>query len=441
MRKFNSFFKGAILLFANVIEPTVVHGQEPIEVLEESAAASKPLQLPLLNTFFGSLLFDPISFDAHSLQRFKAFLFRAASDMTDPVCKTHEFYRRLHLEQTLGQQSIKELSLQDRLVHFVKIAGYAQKAISNTFPAMALRSVAASLDNTPYLYYRDEQIPAKTLPQDKAFTLLSWNVCFVAAGYPISDGGVLPWSERIDQVIDKIVEKDADVNCLYETFDTESAFYLSEKLREKGYTHIYFDIGPQALGASSGILVASKYAIHNPEFTQFPDDSLVGRAKYAAKGVFSFDLQSEGTPFAKVFATHLQHSEEPEFPTEEEIDARRMQMQVIIDKIQAEQGKAIVVTGDLNLDDNEFSSSTWQHLFEKGDRFDASNKTWGGDAFCAEMMGKRGSRGLNLDHTMVLKKSVQAIQTDFVDTGFDATSFNPDALSDHAGLLSKIVVS
>ncbi|MES2121416.1 MAG: endonuclease/exonuclease/phosphatase family protein [Chlamydiota bacterium] len=437
MKKINSFLKVAISLWATVFQMGVAHGDESTPMQQE-LKNDLSLKLPLPGSIWGSLLFDPISFDNTLLQKVKAFLFRVASDMTDPVCKVHEFYRKLHLEGTLPEE---KSSLANKLVHFVKMTGYAHKAITTTFPAIALRSVASSLGSDPYLSHVSEAASSKTLPQSKTFTLLTWNVCFVAAGYPITDGGVLPWSERIDRVIDKIVEKDADVNCLYETFDTKSAFYLSEKLKEKGYTHIYFDIGPQALGASSGIMVASKYAIENPEFTPFPDEALVGRAKYSAKGVFSFDLLSEGNAFAKVFATHLQHSEEPEFPTSEEIEARRHQMNVITDKFQEREGKGIIVTGDLNLDDAEFQSSEWQHLFLKGDRFDANSKTWGGDAFCAEMMGKRGSKGLNLDHTMVLKKSVKEIHTYFVETGFDAEVFNPDALSDHAGLYSEITLS
>lgn len=437
MKKINSYFKVAFSLWATVFQMGVAHGDESIAVQQE-LKNDLSLKLPLPGNVWGSLVLDPLSLDNNFLQRVKAFLFRVASDMTDPVCKVHEFYRKLHLEGTLPEE---QSSLANKFVHFVKMTGYAHKAIATTFPAIALRSVATTLGSQPYLSHVGEAIHSKELPSSKTFSLLTWNVCFVAAGYPITDGGVLPWSERIDRVIDKIVEQDADVNCLYETFDTKSAFYLSEKLKEKGYTHIYFDIGPQALGASSGIMVASKYAIENPEFTPFPDEALVGRAKYSAKGVFSFDLSSNGSAFAKVFATHLQHSEEPEFPTSEEVEARRQQMRVIIEKIQGEEGKAIVVTGDLNLDDAEFQSSEWQHLFQKGDRFDADLKTWGGDAFCAEMMGKRGSKGLNLDHTMVLKKSVREIHTYFVETGFDAEVFNPEALSDHAGLLSKITLS
>src|SRR5690606_8728250 len=112
---------------------------------------------------------------------------------------------------------------------------------------------------------------------------------------------------------------------IYETFDTKSAFLLAEKLKEKGYTHFYFNIGPQALGVSSGIFVASKYEIGQPEFTRFPKETLVGRTKAAAKGIFAFDLKSHGKSFARIHATHLQHSEECSHPTQEERSGRERQ--------------------------------------------------------------------------------------------------------------------
>jgi endonuclease/exonuclease/phosphatase family metal-dependent hydrolase len=166
---------------------------------------------------------------------------------------------------------------------------------------------------------------------------------------------------------------------------------------------------------------------------------LVGRTKFAAKGVFAFDLESQGEEFARVFSTHLQHSEISQFPTEEEVEARRKQMQIIIDKVNAVRNRCIVVTGDLNLDDDEYLGSSWHPRFQKGDRFADGEWTWGGSAFCSKLVHQRPSGPLNLDHTMVLAGTAREILTTLVQTGFDGRQFREKALSDHAGLFSRIV--
>ncbi len=357
--------------------------------------------------------------------------FRAASCLTDPICKSHELFRRICVVEAETPNPL--LSLARKIVLFVALIAWASLAVVTTLPGIALRALAAYIQKRPFIYWRGES-EGKVLPPSRSFTLLSWNVCCVGAGYSISDGGVVPWSDRIDRIVDQIVEKDADVNCLYETFDSKSAFYLAERLKENGYAHFYFNIGPKAVGVSSGIFVASKYNIQNPEFSPFPQDTLVGRTKNAAKGVFSFDLEN----FARVYSTHLQHSEEPEFPTLEEVEARRRQMEIIVGKVNQVRDRCVVVTGDLNLDDQEYNNSSWHARFQKGDEF--TGKTWDGDAFCAQMVEKRISGPLNLDHTMVASGTAHAISTSLVETGYEAARFKADALSDHAGLYSQITL-
>ncbi len=361
--------------------------------------------------------------------------FRAASYLTDPICKSHEFYRRIFTVEALHPTSSRVAHLARKASFAIGAAGWASLALFTTLPGVVLRSSALYMQKDPFIYVQG-QPGGKDLPSDRSFSLLSWNVCCVGGGYPISDGGVMPWSFRIDNIVRKVIEKDADVNCLYETFDSESAFYICKKLKEKGYNHFYFNIGPKAIGVSSGILVASKYNIKNPEFSPFPQSSLVGRTKSAAKGVFGFDLESRGQHFARIYSTHLQHAEEPAFSTDEEVEARNKQMQIIVEKVNTIRDRCVVVTGDLNLDDSEYETSSWHHRFEKGEWQFGSMKTWEGDEFCARMVGKRVSGPLNLDHTIVARGTNRSLSTSLVETGYDATTFKKEALSDHAGLLS-----
>lgn len=371
------------------------------------------------------------------VNKIAVMVFQAASYLTDPLSKCHEFYRRIYVIEACNPEANAISNLARKIALGLGAVGWASLAIFTTLPGALLRYFGSYLQANPFIY---AQGPAngKVLPDERSFSLLSWNICGVDGGYAISDGGVLPWSFRIDNIINKIIEKNADVNCLYEVFDPNAAFYICEKLKERGYSHFYFNIGPRAIGVSSGILVASKYNIKNPEFSPFSQDILVGRTKNAAKGVFAFDLESQGKNFARIYSTHLQHSEEPQFPTAEEVEARKRQMQIIVDKVNAVRDRCIVVTGDLNLDDDEYNTSSWQNRFQKGNSFGAFGKTWGGDEFCACMVGKRISEPLNLDHTMVVKGTARAISTSLVQTGYNPAHFKAGALSDHEGLMSRI---
>ena len=363
--------------------------------------------------------------------------FQAASYLTDPLSKCHEFYRRIYVVEACYPEAYAISNLARKIVLCVGAVGWASLAVFTTLPGVALRYLGSYLQTKPFIYVQGSAND-KVMLKDYSLSLLSWNICGIEGGYSISDGGVLPWAFRIDEIINKLIEKNADVNCLYEVFDPNSAFYICEKLKEHGYSHFYFNIGPRAIGVSSGILVASKYNIKNPEFSPFPQDSLIGRTKNVAKGVFAFDLESEDKNFARIYATHLQHSEEPQFPTEEEVEARKWQMQIIVDKMNSVRDRCIVVTGDLNLDDDEYQASSWNKHFQKGNVFSASDKTWDGDEFCARMVGKRISGSLNLDHTMVVKGTARAISTSLVSTGYNPAIFKAGALSDHGGLLSRI---
>jgi hypothetical protein len=289
----------------------------------------------------------------------------------------------------------------------------------------------------PFNYMEGDCKP-KILPPDRSFSLFSWNICGLP-GFAITSGGVLPCDYRIDAIIEKIVQNDADINCLCEVFDIKSAIYICMNIKQKGYIHFYFNMGPRRLGVSAGLLVASKYNIQSPEFSPFPQNSLFGISKYASKGVFAFDLESQGEHFARIFSTHLQHSEEATFPRVEEVEARQTQMRIIIDKIQAIREKCLVaITGDLNIDDTEYRQSSWQALFQKGDQL--ALHTWGGNAFCAQLTGRRVSGPRNLDHTMVLRGTAHSIQTSLVEAGFDPAVFKGSALSDHNGLFSRITL-
>ncbi|HNA61831.1 MAG TPA: hypothetical protein PKW79_02005 [Rhabdochlamydiaceae bacterium] len=339
----------------------------------------------------------------------KAPLIRFASWLTEPVCKTHEYFRTIQVVDHLATQVFLGLGM----LFWGAFSCLASLGI-------CLRWIVCQIQTKPYLYFKGEA----PVVQKSDFYLFSWNVACNSGGYSISDAGVMPWAYRIDGIIQTIRDKNADVLTLYEVFDPEAGFYLYSQLKDQ-YAHFYFNIGPRSIGVNSGIFMASKIAIDNPEFVPFPKEMLVGRTKNAEKGIFSFDVT--GT---RVFSTHLQHSEECNYSTSEEIEARKSEMELIMDKIRLVAGP-VILTGDLNMDDGELAN--WSSQFKRGEYCE---KTWGGDQFYATLVGnKRISPPMNLDHTMV--QGVE-ITTAVVTTGYDAAIFNRLALSDHAGLMSYV---
>ncbi len=372
------------------------------------------------------------SFDVSS--RVASAAFRAASLLSDPLCTAHELFRRIQLVTVLHPSAHRVTNYARALFLCAQLGICATTAILTTLPGLALRSLGVCMQKEPFMYVHGE-IPDKQLVENNTFSLLSWNVCFPPAGYSISDGGVLPCSFRINRVIAKISETDADITCLYEVMDIRTALYICNQLKHQ-YAHFYLNIGPRAVGVSSGLMVASKYAIDNPEFTPFPLHALVGRTRHMTRGVFGFDLKNQTKHFARIFTTHLQNSRASASPTETEQTARHKQMTCIAGKV-AEVGKrqlAVVLTGDLNMGDEEFRQ--WSTCFDRGMPFQGF--TWGGDKFCINLVGDPVASGpVNLDHTAVAKGTA-TIRTALIETGFEGTEFRPKALSDHAGLWSQI---
>ncbi len=396
--------------------------------------------------------------------------FDLASLMTDPVCKVDELYARLFVpfQDDFGYEEARKALLVLGIIGFGAISAVTGPV------GLALRALGCYLQTHPFQLI-ETGAPAKKLEGNR-FTLLSWNICGVGGGYPITDGGVPSWPSRIDAITREIIGANADVVCLYETFDRGSVIKFSDALKKAGYTHIYRNIGPRVLGVNSGILVASKFETENPEFEAFPIETLVGRTKNATKGVFSFSLKNIGSPFARIFTTHMQHSDEPEYPTPEEIAARAAQMRIIADKMNLEKKDDIcsALTGDWNLDDKEYNGSSWKDLFDKGNLNFKGMCTWGGDEFCAKLSNcrsvassimalftniiwgtpiektlgqKKPSGPLNLDHTVKLKGTIgQIVETHLIDTHFDHTKYRSHTedgqqiTSDHRGIFSTFVL-
>ncbi len=179
----------------------------------------------------------------------------------------------------------------------------------------------------------------------RLFTLLTLNICMHHGDQSLIFGGVRSWSERIDRLLMLIESKDADVICLQEVFDRHGGEALYEGLKDF-YSYFYLDIGPnhfgfnpETMGLSSGLFVASKYPLSEPQFIPYENDE-----PHMTRGFFSFKVVHHGDILGRVITTHL----EP-FDSLDTRSRRLSEIEQIIDFIQVEEGYPLILCGDLNI--------------------------------------------------------------------------------------------
>lgn len=358
---------------------------------------------------------------------------RCACWMTEPACQISELKGRMHLVDQQRRTALTRLMARVSLV--ARICLWVIPALLLSVPAMGLRWVFRRRNDGLWR----TGVRAETPWDSNQVKMLTWNICAPGGQYSITDGGVLPWRERLEKVQQKIAETRAQIVCLSEVFDAAAALQMAEVL-SKTYAHVLIAVGQRAVGVPSGMLVASQGPLEKVSFEAYPKDWLDSRTKNAEKGILSFTVPLRDRKLT-VLTSHLQHSEKPQFPTEAEKSCRRLQLARIaaLANQALDRREAVVLTGDLNLEPQELlAEGREDHL----DREQVSDEpTWGGDRWCAATQDKTGSNPLILDYTLGWKRSVARIETTLTQTGFQGDIFRPEATSDHRGLLSTIHVA
>lgn len=364
-------------------------------------------------------------------------VFYLGSVLTDPLCKSHEYFRRIYTVESLHPEWNKCAQVALKVFFALGSIAFGVLGVIMAFPGAGLRAIADCLKKHQFVYGEGDNSP-KLLSDSRNISLFSANVCGIVAGFPISDGGVMPIIFRQDRIIKKISKLAPDVICLSEVFDLQTARHFYSALKQKGYHSFYYHMGVKTVGLSSGLFIASRYEIQNPAFDEFT--SSTGRASYSGKGVFSGKLASGGVQFAEIYATHLNHSEQVERPEVEEIQARALQMDQIKAMADVSSNLPQIITGDLNMDPAELESHLISKEFSSGDVSRCLKPTWGGDEWGAKNVAfKAVSEPRTLDYT--LGRNVTDLITQFAyKIRFKADEFKEKALSDHRPLLSTFKV-
>lgn len=217
-------------------------------------------------------------------------------------------------------------------------------------PTALTLGILAQIPETLYHTFRKnpfEYIPCmnqcEQLNENK-FSILNLNVCFLPGELPLFFGGVLPASDRVKKIAKVLLEKNADIICLYEVHDIVSAYDLIYYLKKK-YNNFYFNIGSNIFGMNSGLFIASKYKTSTPLFKPF---HYIGKQGEINKGYFKFDLLSNEKIISKIYTTHLQPYQKK---SDEEI--RFSELSEIIEDMETEFHEDIkypfILCGDLNI--------------------------------------------------------------------------------------------
>lgn len=209
----------------------------------------------------------------------------------------------------------------------------------------------------------------------------------------------------------------------------------------KKYKYFYYNIGPNIIGISSGLYVASKIKITCPQYKAFPGNFLSGRAKFCRKGFFSFEISSKNK--ISIISTHLGHSETPQYPTKSEINSRGKQINMIKQEMEVLKQKnknlTFLVSGDLNMSENEIEIHEMSNYLDRGN---IPNKfpTWDGDYFSSLISKKPFSAALTLDYTFLSHPSlpVYSLETYCESSLFNHKKLDLVSLSDHCGLYSVV---
>lgn len=284
----------------------------------------------------------------------------------------------------------------------------------------------------PYTSLKGKQSPTN----NKAITVLNWNVCFFPSNLSLFFGGVLPWQDRIEKVAETIQKSNADLVCLQEVFLRDAALSLYDHLKDD-YAYFYINIGckpfgfnPDLLGLSSGLFVASKYKLENPEYIPFKTAS-----RSHGYGFFLANLPKGKT----IISTHLTPGIEASDQT-----IRQSQIDQILSFATKSKKPSIFLCGDLNI---EFTSPEYKNLISPN----FINYYIGTGWTCLELRDFWWKAKQNVENFLSLKIPTETIDyflrikttpTPLTVTTEIIEVNNPrepqNALSDHQALLSTI---
>lgn len=188
--------------------------------------------------------------------------------------------------------------------------------------------------------------PEKSLdPASPELKVLSWNHCGVGGGMSQDHGGVIDWRYRIDAIAASIKKENPDVLVLQEYYDTAFTEALITKLGDT-YAHFFIHLGQNLMGSESGVIVLSKYAVHDFSYSAFQNNDWKLNRGFATLEIKA--TPQDGKACCRIIGTHLIHGDRADDR------AKRMaQISQIVDDLSARKETIpTLLAGDSNIERN-----------------------------------------------------------------------------------------
>ena len=306
----------------------------------------------------------------------------------------------------------------------------AMGALSKVFKAIGF---ALQKDNCTHIVTGTPPRSINGLPK-----IYTKNLCGIGGGMHYDHGGVNNSKSRLQALVQKIRNEDADVVVLQEVYDAKLLKALVKELSGE-FCDIYTNMGQSTWGSVGGLMVLSKVAVHN--FTNEDFNNSTWQLKRGFATIEVKQRPEDALPCARVIGTHLIHDSAEE---------RMGQVAQIVDSL-ARRSLSLptVLTGDLNIERDGPEEAVLRPYLKHGYR--------GADPTCtgrlsAQATGRPAEPDETIDYISLFKRVVlQDGRTlpvveegiDLVDChlvpGFDATYNTRAADSDHQGMGARMV--
>ena len=216
-----------------------------------------------------------------------------------------------------------------------------------------LRSTGIALQKKGYTYVKGEA-PEKLLDQENPqVKTMFWNVCGIGGGMPKDHGGVDNWNVRLDGLVQKILAENPDVLVLEEIYDAALGEALISRLKDL-FPHLFAHVGPRPIGSTSGLMVFSKYPVHDFSYTLFTENDWAQNRGYTTLEIKATPEATE--PVLRIVGTHLSYKPE-------EAEKRALQISQIINELATKTLKLpTIIGGDLNFKDQEEAATLSKYM-------------------------------------------------------------------------------
>jgi exonuclease III len=297
------------------------------------------------------------------------------------------------------------------------------------------------LATTPYIHLKGN---FKDKTDDETIKVFQNNACLTAGGFALLFGGLkLSNDKRVEMLSKMIKENNSDLVCMQEVSDLTDALSLYDKLKND-YKDFYLNMGatPFVLQNNSGLFVASKEDIKDPDFSSFSNIKNV--ESMVNKGFFSFYYKN-----FNFVNTHLSPSKDDLNPTKKEMKTRDKEIEKILSQShKRSKDRPFFVMGDFNINikSNEYTKS---EIFKKSlDNYSENKKViTDKEATCeSEYLINYNWKGKKIESQRMV---IDYFLSFFNDKKIDVTTNKistfdlqkpKDAISDHAALISEIKI-